>query len=610
MPDELTLSAGQPPEFTEHDFLDGTAPYEYLYRFKDNAFDHDRMLAKLAKQASALGIRSFKKFYDNYRKSVNQATAKMVGNVTEFTGQKLELNTGKWLAGDGGIYTLSSYGEQLACPHPIMPIERLVNIDSGTEKLKLAFKKSNRWREIIVEKSVLASPNSIIKISDLGVSVTSETAKALISYLQDVEMMNYEDIPEKYSVGRLGWIDDHGFSPYVEKLMFDGEANYRTFFESVRSAGSRSESMKVFSEIRHGSLTARIVLAASFASVLVDPCGCLPFFVHLWGSDSSGTGKTVALMVAASVWANPVVGHFIQTFNSTKVGQERIAAFFNSMPMMIDELQLAKDSKGKQHFDPYMLAAGTGKTRGTKLGGLEKTATWANCILTTGESPITSDNSGGGAVNRVIDIECPGGEPVISDGHRIASAVKLNYGHIGKEFIDRLDADGLREAQELYQENFRKLLLSDTTEKQAMAAALLLTADKLATDWIFLDDMELTEQEIKKFLATKSEVSLNGRAYDFICDWVTQNQSKLNPNNPNEVYGDLEFGVAFILPTILCRTLEDEGYSSKGFLSWLKKSDLLICDDGRMTTKRTISNRRVRCYAIKLPDSDGNPFDL
>lgn len=57
-------------------------------------------------------------------------------------------------------------------------------------------------------------------------------------------------------------------------------------------------------------------LAASFASPLLEPLNCLPFFVHLWGVDS-GTGKTVALMVAASVWGDPTIGSFVKTFDGT-----------------------------------------------------------------------------------------------------------------------------------------------------------------------------------------------------------------------------------------------------------------------------------------------------
>lgn len=56
-------------------------------------------------------------------------------------------------------------------------------------------------------------------------------------------------------------------------------------------------------------------MAASFASVLLEPLGCLSFVFHLWGG--SGTGKTVGMMVAASVWGNPAEGALTRTLNST-----------------------------------------------------------------------------------------------------------------------------------------------------------------------------------------------------------------------------------------------------------------------------------------------------
>ena len=181
-------------------------------------------------------------------------------------------------------------------------------------------------------------------------------------------------IPEQPSVGRLGYIDGEGFSPYVDGLVFDGDAAFKHMFQSVRASGSYDEWKRTIQSVRAGSVAAKIVIAASFASALVHPLGGLPFFVHLWGAES-GTGKTVALMAAASVWADPQIGRYIQTFNSTNVGHERLAAFLNSLPVIIDELQLAKDVRGKSTFDVYKLAEGVGKTRGNRNGGIDITPT-------------------------------------------------------------------------------------------------------------------------------------------------------------------------------------------------------------------------------------------
>ena len=102
--------------------------------------------------------------------------------------------------------------------------------------------------------------------------------------------------------------------------------------------------MDLAKEIRSGDNPApKILLVAAFASVLVEPCSCLPFFVHVCGGTE--TGKTVGLMLAASVWANPEMGKYIHTFNSTAVAQELSAGFVNSLPLILDELQIIKDRK-------------------------------------------------------------------------------------------------------------------------------------------------------------------------------------------------------------------------------------------------------------------------
>ena len=102
---------------------------------------------------------------------------------------------------------------------------------------------------------------------------------------------------------------------------------------------------------------------------------------------ASGTGKTVCQMLAASVWAEPTVGgDYFKTFKTTSVGSEMMAGFLNSLPFVIDELQLAKDERGRVRFNVYELASGSGKTRSTKSLGLAQTATWANCFITSGDS--------------------------------------------------------------------------------------------------------------------------------------------------------------------------------------------------------------------------------
>ena len=600
--------------FEKDDFLT-TTPYEALYAYHKEPFTHAAKMEELAAYSVSKGFKGFKTMYKKYVESLKaQSGTIYIDNVTNFTNQPLELNAGDWEADDSGIFKKNGYNDEVACPHPIMPVERLVNIDTGEEKLQLAFRKGTIWRKIIVSKTVLASSNKVTELAGSGIAVTSQNARAFIQYISDMENMNYYLIPEKKSIGRFGYIPDEGFSPFVDGLIFDGDVNFKAMFQTVRSRGSETKWLETAAEVREMSTTAKIILAASFASVLLEPLNCLPFFVHLWGVDS-GTGKTVALMVAASVWGDPAVGAYVKTFDGTVVGMEKTAAFLNNLPFCLDELQLAKDSKGRTTFDVYKLAQGVGRTRSNRSGGVDLTPTWRNCILTTGESPLTGTASGAGAVNRVIDIECKSAQAVIKDGMRISGAVKRNYGFAGRKFVERLYQPGvIDQVSERYRELFRILSDRDTTEKQAMAAAAIILADELACQWIFSGQQPLTIEQVSEFLASKAAVSAGDRGYKYLCDWVTQNSNKLcgRSENPNiEVLGALEDGRAYIIRSVFERILQDAGYSTAAMISYLKQSNL-IETRGRANTKgKRINGIPTECFCLRLPsvelDDEADP---
>ena len=600
--------------FEKDDFLT-TTPYEALYAYHKEPFTHAAKMEELAAYSVSKGFKGFKTMYKKYVESLKaQSGTIYIDNVTNFTNQPLELNAGDWEADDSGIFKKNGYNDEVACPHPIMPVERLVNIDTGEEKLQLAFRKGTIWRKIIVSKTVLASSNKVTELAGSGIAVTSQNARAFIQYISDMENMNYYLIPEKKSIGRFGYIPDEGFSPFVDGLIFDGDANFKAMFQTVRSRGSETKWLETAAKVREMSTTVKIILAASFASVLLEPLNCLPFFVHLWGVDS-GTGKTVALMVAASVWGDPAVGAYVKTFDGTVVGMEKTAAFLNNLPFCLDELQLAKDSKGRTTFDVYKLAQGVGRTRGNRAGGVDLTPTWRNCILTTGESPLTGTASGAGAVNRVIDIECKSAQAVIRDGMRISGAVKRNYGFAGRKFVERLyQPSVIDQVSERYRELFRILSDRDTTEKQAMAAAAIILADELACQWIFSGQQPLTIEQVSEFLASKAAVSAGDRGYKYLCDWVTQNSNKLcgRSENPNiEVLGALEDGRAYIIRSVFERILQDAGYSTAAMISYLKQSNL-IETRGRANTKgKRINGIPTECFCLRLPsvelDDEADP---
>jgi hypothetical protein len=593
----------QIPEFTRDEFRT-TKPYEYVYSIRDR-FQRATVLNAMLEYAKAQKITGVKAMWEDYLKSLKQPDADyIVNNVASFSGAPLELNAGTWTVSESGIERDTPYGAEVACVHPIIPIERYVNVDTGVEKLKIWWRKGKTTRTQIFDKRTLATASSIVALADHGVAVNSESAKALVRWLHDAENLNYELIPEKQSVGRLGWIegsDDEPwrFSPYAGTLEFDGDENFRSFFGAVSRKGKLSEWLIMCKGVlSYSNVTARILLAASFESVLVKPLGTLPFFVHLWGGTESG--KTVSLMLAASVWANPEMGRYIHTFNSTSVGKEMSAAFVNSLPLIMDELQVAR-SKNGQDEEVYKLAEGVGRTRSNQKLGVSKSSTWSNCILTTGESPLTSNSSGGGAVNRIINIECK--DKVFDNARIIANFSRQHYGHAGKIFVERLMQDGFDRANELYGKISRELAKSDITEKQAMAAAIILVGDILATEYLFKDDKALTIDEIQEFLATKATVDVNGRGYQYMCEWVAQNAHKLTKDSIDgkEVWGELKDGIAYIVRSRFSEAAENEGYNSTSLLSYLKQNHLIRCPEKGTSITCRINGIVTKCVGLVLP---------
>lgn len=602
------------PEYTADDFYNSSEPYSFLYQYKDDKFLLGQMREKLKAQAAKVGVKGFVGLWNAYLETINQKRGISMDNATQFDGQEIELFSGQYICDEYGVSMTDKYGyEQTVCRHPIMPVERLVNIDSGEERLKLAYKKGRAWRTIIVEKSVIASSSSILQLAANGIMVNSENAKSLSTYLLEMEQLNYELIPEQKSVGRLGWIGEHGFSPFVDDLVFDGETNFKHIFNAVKPEGSRNAWLYAMQDLRKEKSPGRLFLAASFASAILEPCGLLPFFLHAWGGTE--TGKTVGLMIAASVWACPKLGEYVTTFNSTLVGQEMTASFLNSLPMCIDELQI-QSSSGIRDFDRiiYQLTEGVGRTRGAKTGGLQKMNTWKNCIITNGEHPISNANSGGGAVNRVIEFECD--EKVYSDLVGICAVIQSNYGFAGREFVEYLQTDGAFDrVNALQKEYYRELLKSDSTDKQAASASAILAADHIATELIFKDGNNLTVADLEKIMTKKKEVDINNRALEFIYELVERNPNRFRPNEfgeyQGEVWGKSEETCIYIIKSVFDREMGNCGFNSTAFLAWAKRNDIIITDNGKRTKKARITGFATNCVCIKknLSEFDTEKFE-
>ena len=579
--------------------------------------EKSRRKIQLQHRAKALGVKTdFDELMRGYsqadrdmkRQARENRTVCTLDNYTNFTGDYDNMYCGMWIANDSGIYAQTSGGiEETVCYHPILPVERLKNLETGEEQIKLAYKRNGKWNEIVVPKTMITSANKIVALSSRGVAVTSENARLLVKYLADVENGNDDYIDVQYSTSKLGW-NGKDFIPYDTEILFDGDMRFKNVFDSISEHGSYEAWIDHVKELRStGRMEVKFLLAASFASVLVQILGGLPFFVDLWGETEGG--KTVSLMVATSVWANPDESRYIGDFKTTDVALEAKADMLNHLPMFLDDTSKTS-ARIRDNFEGvvYDLCSGKGKSRSNKELGVNRENRWRNVIICNGERPLSSYVNQGGAINRILEIEC--GEKVYEDPQRTANTVKMNYGHAGKHFVEiikELGSDSIREIQKEFQ---TQLFNTDKMQKQSMSLSIVLTADKIATDYIFKDNQYISLDEAKKVLSDRNEISDNERCYQYLLDKIAMNGQRFDATTNCEKWGAFDNGYAVLYNQAFSDLCESGKFSKKSFLSWASKNGVIQTDTkGNPTKLKKLNGKPNRCVFLKLnPDEDKDGF--
>lgn len=616
-------------ELKESDILSEDLMIE-LFSIKNN-FDHEKKRQEIENRATELKIKSaFNKLYNSYKKDMKNevAISDRESFVLQFKGQP-ELRSGVWRAtDDGGIWTLGEKGKIFACSHPIYPAAILVNIETHICKINLMFKVRGKWNSVLIDRKIIASKNTIVGLANNGIRVTSENAGALVQFLSDIESLNEDDIPELMSTSRLGWVNG-SFMPYEQSVIFDNEDNLRTLFEAIHKEGSYKTWLEcVQNERKSKRIELLIYLAASFASVLVEPLGILPFVVDLWGG--TGKGKTVALMCAASIWADPNEGEYITDAKSTQNSIEIRLGALNSLPMIIDDMAQIKNKMDDFASLIYMLCSGSSKGRATKEGGIKKTYSWKNCALTNAEHSLISETMQGGAVNRVIDVECAN-KDIFQNAHEVADTVRHNFGYAGEEFIENIKDMPEEELQEIYKRYYELLadeaqaIGAEKEQKQLIPMAAILTADELSEKFIFKDGIRLDLGECLGLLKNKNDVSEGIRTYNFLIETVGSNSYRFEEPASDlperfERWGKfVGTDKVAIIGRHFDRIITEANSQPKAFLSWAKSVGIIDTDNkGNPKKNVDFDGQKLRSVVIlrewgmdddfeEIQDKD-NPF--
>ena len=429
----------------------------------------------------------------------------------------------------------------------------------------------------------------------------------MVKYLSDVENLNDDAIPVQMSSSKLGWIGD-GFIPYDTEIIFDGDMQFRNVFESINPHGNKQSWISYVKGLRRtGRIEIKFLLAASFASVLVGMVSALPFIVDLWGETEGG--KTVALMMAASVWANPSDNQYIGDFKTTDVALEAKCNLLNHLPLLLDDSSKTS-SRIRDNFEGvvYDLCSGKGKSRSNKELGIRRENNWKNVIISNGERPLSSYVSQGGAINRIIEVECE--EKLFEDPQYTVELLKKNYGHAGKRFVKIIKEMGVDEIREIQQEIQAEVYKDDVMQKQSISLSVVLTADRIITERLFHDEEYIDLESAKAMLASQAEVSEHERCYHYLIDKINMNKQRFSVDANVEQWGIIEQpgDYAFLFVQAAKDLCMQGGFSYKAFLNWADRQGVIQVDKDRQTKTKKINGKSVRCICLKINenmDKDG-----
>jgi hypothetical protein len=192
----------------------------------------------------------------------------------------------------------------------------------------------------------------------------------------------------------------------------------------------------------------------------------------------------------------------------------------------------------------------------------------------------------------------------VDDGNAVANFFRTHFGAAGPEYIGAIQS-GLFDIDGLYRSYFSDLIKTDTTDKQAGAMALMLTADKIAHDVFWPDEPEMDAEYVTEYLASAKQVDVSERAYQYICGVVSENSCNFD-NSSKITWGQSnEDGTVYFNRSVLSRILTDAGFDFEACKkAWERNGHLVKRADGRFGQQIKLNGIVTNCIRIVLPMQD------
>ena len=504
--------------------------------------------------------------------------------------------------------------DEIICKTPLVVSGVFIDSKSNDVSMEISWlsKKSNKIQSEVFDKKTLSSRSGLKELYNTAINLNEVNAGKMVQFFSDMfDNSQTEDIiPIRYTTGTLGWQECEGelmFVPYSNDLILNKNDNaYKDIFNSIKISGDEDRWIRGIKKLHNGSCTpAKIAIAASFGSVMMQFFGVDPFIVNFYGK--TGIGKTLLLNIAASLWGSKKL---IQNNNASTTALEAKLKFLNSFPFLLDEIKGSDSTNKDLNSFAYTFSGGIGKSRGSVTGGLlSYSEGWRNIMISSGEAPYLETGAGSGVVNRVIDVYC-GDSPLFNNPRETYEFFQNNYGFL-INYFKKWEREGFEKIFDGCDEKFKEICefycSLGISEKQASLGAVLIVSDYILCANVFEDTtIAFSKEELIPYLRTEKSIDVLKEKLGSLMNYFDSNQqnfiSNSNPVPKNKVMGYMKDNMYYVIPYDADEFLKKIDVNPKQFNSYLKSKGLIEVDKaGNATVPKTLGDKKAKryyCYKI------------
>jgi hypothetical protein len=369
----------------------------------------------------------------------------------------------------------------------LFPVQVYIDPD-GSQWIELTWRERGRWISRLVRRSVSKNGRKLVtELGDAGLPITDSDGRETEKWLAAAELAN-QDLITRHPVARqLGWQKDGTFvtgpgSPCRVEPAYDQQRGPLKAHRPEGSIGGWRDAIGRL-EQHPACLPA---LYAGPGAVLLELFGIDSFTLDY--SSPTTRGKTTAAMCGASWWHDPAEdaeGMF--HWRTSMYGVEMRLNMVNGLVVVMDDTRTSRTAELVDNV-VYQIPKNCGTVRG---GDWASMLSWRVIVISTGEQPILTFTTHGGASARVLSIHrAPfgsAGQESRAAAESVKNGITANFGIAGPMFVERLRAlsssarADLTRRHKVLTEEFRGP--SDISARRAPLVACLYLAGQLAAEW-------------------------------------------------------------------------------------------------------------------------------